>query len=624
MADRKTEHRPLRAGVGITTSAGEPSRGTLTAIARRVIDDVRVGVTNLHIPSYGATSSYFHVDGDEWIYQGGTEVSDRVGRLYLGSWVPVQGTVIPPNHANPHIVTSTTNPCDLASFGIESEVTADLGVHIHSIGTTRHVDIPIVRGTATPIADIEVDMYGSTTGFVRGVRITSVGNEVTIRKDLDDDGTLDQAYTFNNVVRLNRSGNESMGGDSGSIGLWKDPHGNYRACVIAFGGKNTDRDQGSELQYAFPASVAERELGIYFGVEAPTAKIATPAPVYPGQWFQLNGSGSSVNEPEADPLMYEWEKVEVTAQPTPIQPILPPIGPSTSRYHNFEAPTNPGTYAYKLTVTDSNGAKHSDRVSVTVVNRPTAAPPVHPSTVSASATSNSVRISWGSVTDATGYDVQIGISGGLGHTDHPTTSTSITIASLSPLQTYEYRVRATNYLGDGPWTNWATVVTPGEIPPKPTSSQWDVRYSSNTIQVKVTSLPTVNPAISEVRAYLEAGQPPNLTTVTEAIGTSLNSWVTVLSSSDTQWQTGNWAVHIRFENSTGNSAYSDGKSATVPTSAPPPRPRPTPTPETWGPWTDTGLVRGGGRGSGGPRQKQQRRTSSLGNTQTRWVADPLP
>ena len=168
-------------------------------------------------------------------------------------------------------------------------------------------------------------------------------------------------------------------------------------------------------------------------------------------------------------------------------------------------------------------------------------------------------------------------------------------------------------------TRWVDAPEPVAAPPKPTSSQWDVRYSNNKIQVKATSLPTVNPAVSEVRAYLEAGQPPNLTTVTEAIGTTLNSWVTVLSSSDTQWQTGNWAAHIRFENSIGNSAYSDGKSATVPAPVSPPRPRPTPEPETWGPWMDTGVREEDDTVVPRIIWKQQRRTSNRGNTETRWV-----
>ena len=346
----------------------------------------------------------------------------------MKSWLPVTST----GH----------NLGDLATLLLLPNVTAEIGLHTHPIGSTAHRYVPIVAPYVTPVRGMKLTMIGAESGLG-----TVTVTEPDLSRPIGD-------YTFDNVVVLDRTEHPGEHGDSGASCVWQDPDGNYRMCCIVFAGRAAGGTDHSRINgFAVPASVAEHHLGIKFGVEAPTAKIATPAPVYPGQWFQLDGSRSSVNENGADPLKYLWEKVEVTAQPTPIQPALPPIGPSTSPYHNFEAPTDLGTYAYKLTVTDSNGAKHSDRISVTVVNRPTAAPPVHPSTVSASATSNCVSISWGSVTDATGYDVQIGISGGLSHTDHPTTSTSITIASLSPLQTYEYGVGATNYLGDGPWTN---------------------------------------------------------------------------------------------------------------------------------------------------------------------------
>ena len=75
---------------------------------------------------------------------------------------------------------------------------------------------------------------------------------------------------------------------------------------------------------------------------------------------------------------------------------------------------------------------------------------------------------------------------------------------------------------------------------------------------------------------MSTGQPPNQTTVTKAIGTTLNSWVDVLTSGDTGWATGvTWVASIRFENSVGNSAYSlPGKSVAVPTPPPPPPPPP--------------------------------------------------
>ena len=120
--------------------------------------------------------------------------------------------------------------------------------------------------------------------------------------------------------------------------------------------------------------------------------------------------------------------------------------------------------------------------------------------------------------------------------------------------------------------------TPEEAPPAPTNSQWDIRHSDGKIHAKVTEIPGVNPAITQVRVHMSTGQPPNQTTVTKAIGTTLNTWVDVLASGDTGWAAnGTWTAHIRFENSVGNSAYSlPGKSVTVTLPSPTPDPEPTP------------------------------------------------
>ena len=58
-----------------------------------------------------------------------------------------------------------------------------------------------------------------------------------------------------------------------------------------------------------------------------------------------------------------------------------------------------------------------------------------------------------------------------------------------------------------------------------------------------------------------------------------------------------------------------------PTPAPRPRPRPTstPPPDPWGPWIDTGVREGDDTDVPRVIWKQQRRTSDLGNTETRWV-----
>ena len=107
-------------------------------------------------------------------------------------------------------------------------------------------------------------------------------------------------------------------------------------------------------------------------------------------------------------------------------------------------------------------------------------------------------------------------------------------------------------------------------PRTPIDSQWEVRRMNNQIQVKVTSLPTVTSSIIEVRARLEGGSTSDRAKVIKPIGTTLNTWVTVLSSSDDRWREGAWVAKIRFGNSEKNSNYSATKPVTAPTTPTPP------------------------------------------------------
>ena len=167
---------------------------------------------------------------------------------------------------------------------------------------------------------------------------------------------------------------------------------------------------------------------------------------------------------------------------------------------------------------------------------------------------------------ATGYEVQLGVpedGGEIGYASYTTTALSYRIENLAPFTRYHYRVRAVKDSYVGPWSATASVVTPGETPPTPTGTQWEVRYWARKIQVKVTELPVVIPAISEVKAILSIGEELDLFTVEKDIGTTLNQWVDVLTSADTEWQTGRWLAQVRFVNSAGSSHYSLGKAVTV-------------------------------------------------------------
>ena len=334
--DNTTRHRPLAAGIAIWPSAGEDHRGTLTAVARRRTDNARVLVTCVHVVSANHADGSYGITGDEYIYQGGTNAFDKVGQLYTldtrKSWTPVRRPGM--------------NTGDFAALRVEHDVTTDLGIHTHP-GTSpdgAHRYVPIVAGAKSPESDppLSLTMVGGVSG-IGDVTVLSTGSIIPNVKP-----TEDESYRFGGVTVLDISrhdGNPGRG-DSGSPLLWRDPDGNYRMCAMYIGSDPRPRTDNPEnkVGLAYPAYAIESILGIKFGVEAPTARIANPDPVSAGQWFLLDGSGSEVNESGAEPLKYEWEKVEATALPTPFNPLFhqldlraAPI--ATSKLRNWQAPT---------------------------------------------------------------------------------------------------------------------------------------------------------------------------------------------------------------------------------------------------------------------------------------------
>ena len=515
MGITKTYHRPLVSGIAVLSGKTVENRieiigtGTLTGLATRNSDDAKVLVTNLHVMAgVDADDNYRNPTGSEGMYQLTHTEDKKVGTI--PAWDEDNPAWVPLGTGN--------NIADVAYCELADTVTAEFILHDYP----NHSNRRIIAGVVEPVDDDENPMELTMMGASRGegtVTVEEVNRKVQIA-----------GRSFTGLTLLDCSQRPVLPGDSGAACVSKVRDGQYRMSCIVFA-----RVDAAGLEaWAFPASVAERELGITFGDRTPTANAGPDhVPIRPPArelYWMVRGAV----DPQGDTLTYQWAYQSGTRVG---------ITDATEARASFTERSTLFTTTFRLTVTNPAGL--SDTADVTITGAPFRLAYTYPNPDSSTHAGNS--------------------------------------AYSQPVASGTFGTR------------------------------------SNKIQVKVTSMPTVNPAVSQVRAYLEAGQPPNLTTVTEAIGTSLNSWVTVLSSSDTQWQTGNWAAHIRFENSVGNSSYSTGKSATVPTPPPPPRPRPTPTPETWGPWTDTGVREEDDTDVPRIIWKQQQRTSDRGNTETRWV-----
>ena len=278
--------------------------------------------------------------------------------------------------------TGGTSTADLAALKVLPGVTADFGVHDPDNPDDDdhdHPKRPIVAPCLDPLNNMQVTLFGANTGKRRLSILTTIPEDpfrIRIRKSGSSGSILFQhVFPTDKFFIMDASEALSAGGDSGSPVLWIDDDGNYRLVGIYFGSRQSAPGQPYNRGAAVPARLAESLLGVTFGVKAPTAVASAPAKAIPGQWIALRGIDSGSRDPDGDPLTYQWEWVSSelavpmpTAVPTPMGTPSPPFTfpEQSTPIHNIAVPLHLGTYTYKLTVTDNNGAKACDKVQVKV------------------------------------------------------------------------------------------------------------------------------------------------------------------------------------------------------------------------------------------------------------------
>ena len=379
MGELTEKHRPIMAGIAIKRSgaasgpgAGDVvTYGTLTAVARRKSDQKKVLVTNLHVVSKKGAAEFHRLDGNESIYQFDATDANKVGTVYVennkNSWLSTD-----PSDAK-------TTIADLAALlvkdaGTDTEISTYLGVHSHD-STGAHALRPIVQPVKEPEVNLGLTYIGARAGAGQ-VTVADPSTPFGYDEQAVDKETglpITVSFSYSNLVHIDRRTHRGFTGDSGAPLLWEDPDGNYHLCCINFtSGLDENDDKDPNYSYAIRASLAERELGVTFGVKAPLAVPGEPGTVRPGRGFRLDGSGSEAKEPGAQVTGYKWE--ELFGDDSASAEF------SSTTYRDFTAPTIAGDYQYKLTVEDTNKARHSATVTIAVTEPPVVQVSARPST----------------------------------------------------------------------------------------------------------------------------------------------------------------------------------------------------------------------------------------------------
>ena len=242
LSARGDHHRPLMGGIKIANALGH--RGTLTGVARRNVGNIKVLVTALHVIT-GPGREPLAAIGDPIYQLDHTNSADKVGEL-LG-WVPQMPL--------PH-----SNICDVGMTSIEETAP---GVAIENSYAPHkgdpHEPGPIVAGVVEPKMGDDLIFFGGVSG-VGTVRVEALNQPVT------SDG-----FGYTGAVELDTSSVAGglVAGDSGSPLVVRTASGKYRMSCFLFARFSDTR------AYAYPASVAQRELDITFGEEAEMPELTT-------------------------------------------------------------------------------------------------------------------------------------------------------------------------------------------------------------------------------------------------------------------------------------------------------------------------------------------------------------
>ena len=419
MGRPRFHHRPLVSGIRIksTRSGGGQHRyletGTLTGLATRNSDGRKVLVTNLHVMA-GTTDNYTFQEpsGGEEMYQESVDASRKVGTL--PDWDPDSPAWVP-------LVSGSNNVADVAICELDEGVEAGFTLHDHPNHTNRRV----IKGVVEPAKPMSLTMLGAVSGE-RTVTVEEVNRTKTI-------GGRD----FTGITTLDFGTGGATGGDSGSACLSRVRDGEYRMSCIVFSASILNPRIGS----AFPASVAERELGITFGNSVPIAEASAPKNGAPYTLVTLDGRGST--DPDGDTLTYLWEQMSghsiVLSNPAGASP-------------TFIAPSGPATLTFRLTVKDGWGGSDTATAEVHVPVLPAA-----PANLRAEPGGGRVTLSWDNPNDdsITHYEHrQRSGTDDWGDWEAIPRSGAATVsyakAGLSAGTEYSFQLRAVNVVGEGP------------------------------------------------------------------------------------------------------------------------------------------------------------------------------
>ena len=349
-------HRPLVSGLEIVSRKGDENgttfvgAGTLGGLAT-LSNGKKVLFTNAHVMAgLGPGRTLINPQGTELMFQGGEEWNHKVGSSL--EWMEFTDGV-----------GENSNEVDLAYCVMDDDIDVDdmdpddLGA-VYKLHDSPHSNRSIVKGVKEPVSGLRVICLGMQTGPIWGT--IERANEMP---DTIGGRSFKNLFTVEFDVQL-------TGGNSGSSILHELQPGVFQMVGILMArglpglfGVIGDR---SNFGVCFPASAAQRALGLTFGHDKPRVSAGNDKQANVGDLVTLDGSGSDPDN--RGDVTFRWKQVfsppSLVLSEDPID-----LSDETDPSPTF-TPVKAGDLEFELTVTDVDGLSASDKVTINVVQPP--------------------------------------------------------------------------------------------------------------------------------------------------------------------------------------------------------------------------------------------------------------
>jgi transcriptional regulator CtsR/regulation of enolase protein 1 (concanavalin A-like superfamily) len=401
--------------------------------------------------------------------------------------------------------------------------------------------------TISMSANVQVGL--AVTSHNNSALTTAVMDSITVQTTIAAPSALAAAATSS--TQINLSWTDNANNETGFKIERKTGSGGTYAQIATAGANVTaysDTGLTPATTYFYRVRATNGSSDSAYSAEASATTPAIPLPAAPSGLTATTATSAQISLAWTDNASNETGfKIERKTGSGGTYSQIATVGAGVVSYSSTGLDPNT-TYFYRVRATNAGGdSAYSNEASATTLD----APPAAPSGLAATTISTTqINLSWtDNATNETGFKIERKTGSGGTYAQIATVGAGVTgynDTGLTASTTYYYRVRATNSLGDSPYSNEANATTSSTIPTAP-SNLTVTAASSSQINLAWTDNSTNETGFKIERKTGSAGTYAQIATV----GTGVTGYSDTSVAAATTY-----FYRVRATNAAGDSAYS--------------------------------------------------------------------